>query len=99
MKIEAMTTKEFDTKHKVKISAPYGIRPLMPIVPCSECERLKAENEAYRSVILEIWDMAQESIREETDGAFTRQIEANSRAVLIKYQDVHWSAREIGAIE
>ena len=46
----AMITKEYDAIYP-KPPAPQGIRPLTPMVPCGECERLKAENEVLRAVV------------------------------------------------
>ena len=49
--LSAMTTKEFDALWP-KPPATQGLRPLTPMVPCSEGERLKAENEALRAVVI-----------------------------------------------
>ena len=48
----AIKTKEFDAIYP-KPPTPQGIRPLTPMVPCDECERLRVENEALRAAAFE----------------------------------------------
>jgi hypothetical protein len=43
---------------------------------------LEAENARLRQTLKGIWDMAEEDIREGTEGTYTSQIEADARAVL-----------------
>ena len=49
--LSAMTTKEYDAIYP-KLPTLQGIRPLTPMVPCGECERLRVENEALRAVVI-----------------------------------------------
>lgn len=48
----------------------------------TENARLTAELAEARGVLLAIWDMAQEDVREGTEGTMTAQIEADARAYL-----------------
>ena len=54
--LSAMTTKEYDALWP-KPPTPQGIRPLTPMVPCGECERLRVENEALRAVVIAAVDV------------------------------------------
>ena len=84
--LRAMTTKEYDALWP-KPPAPQGIRPLTPMVPCGECERLKAENEVLRAIV----DCADEYLSE---------WRADKQLVIWnRYHELQREAREMGVID
>ena len=90
--LSAMTTKEYDALWP-KPPAPQGIRPLTPMVPCNECEKLKADNEALKEIVKAakyIIDVEHEIIESRGRGIFNA----------IHYLDLMLDkAREMGVIE
>ena len=84
--LSAMTTKEYDALWP-KPPTQQGIRPLTPMVPCDECERLRVENEALRAIV----DCADEYLGE---------WRADKQLVIWdRYHELQRIAREIGVID